>query len=65
MKKKNNLTVPTFIICSWGLVFVVLKLLSVITWNWWVTLPFWGGLTVVIVVLVVVLSISFVISLFY
>lgn len=28
-----------------GLIFVTLKLCSVITWSWWwVTLPFWGGL---------------------
>ncbi len=33
-----------------GVAFVVLKLCKVINWSWWwVTLPFWGGLALVIV----------------
>ena len=37
-----------------GIVFVILKLLGKITWSWWlVTLPFWGGLALAIVVLLV------------
>jgi phosphoglycerol transferase MdoB-like AlkP superfamily enzyme len=32
-----------------GVAFVVLKLCKVIDWSWWwVTLPFWGGLALVI-----------------
>lgn len=32
-----------------GIVFVVLKLTKVISWSWWwVTLPFWGGLALVL-----------------
>lgn len=32
-----------------GLIFVTLKLTGHITWSWWlVTLPFWGGLALVI-----------------
>lgn len=39
-----------------GLLFVGLKLGGVITWSWWwVTLPFWGGLAIAAVLLIVVL----------
>jgi len=32
-----------------GVIFVMLKLLGVITWSWWwVTLPFWGGIALVL-----------------
>lgn len=35
-----------------GVVFVVLKLVGVIHWSWWlVTLPFWGGLALLALVL--------------
>lgn len=34
-----------------GVVFVVLKLTHVIDWSWWyVTLPFWGGLALGLVI---------------
>ena len=37
-----------------GVVFVTLKLTGVIGWSWWwVTAPFWGGLALVMVVLVI------------
>lgn len=33
-----------------GVAFIVLKLCKVITWSWWwVTLPLWGGLALIIV----------------
>lgn len=33
-----------------GVAFVVLKLLNVITWSWWlVTLPFWGGVALFVI----------------
>jgi hypothetical protein len=36
-----------------GVAFVILKLCGVIDWPWWlVTLPFWGGFAVVIVILI-------------
>ncbi len=39
-----------------GVAFVVLKLIGVIDWSWWwVTLPFWGGLALVLVILLAVL----------
>jgi phosphoglycerol transferase MdoB-like AlkP superfamily enzyme len=38
-----------------GVAFVVLKLTGVINWSWWlVTLPFWGGLAIVLVILIIV-----------
>ena len=38
-----------------GIVFVVLKLTGTITWSWWyVTLPFWGGIVIVLLVLLVI-----------
>lgn len=34
-----------------GLIFVTLKLMGYITWSWWlVTLPFWGGIALIIVI---------------
>lgn len=40
-----------------GVAFVVLKLCKVITWSWWlVTLPFWGGLIIVLIILIFIMS---------
>ena len=37
-----------------GVLFVALKLTGYIDWSWWwVTLPFWGGLALVLVILVI------------
>lgn len=42
-----------------GVLFITLKLTGVITWSWWwVLLPFWGGLAVFLIVLVVMLIIG-------
>jgi len=39
-----------------GVVFVVLKLLGVINWSWWlVTLPFWGGAILYILVVTLII----------
>ena len=38
-----------------GVVFVVLKLLGYIDWSWWwVTLPFWCGMALVILFIIVI-----------
>ena len=38
-----------------GVVFITLKLLGIITWSWWlVTLPFWGGAVLALLVMGVV-----------
>lgn len=37
-----------------GVVFVTLKLCGVITWSWWwVTAPFWGGIALFVLLLLV------------
>ena len=42
-----------------GVAFVILKLCGVIDWSWWlVTLPFWGGLALFIVIALVILIIA-------
>lgn len=39
-----------------GVAFVVLKLTGFINWSWWlVTLPFWGGCVLVLLILLVVI----------
>lgn len=41
-----------------GTAFVVLKLVGVINWSWWwVTLPFWGPLVLVLVLVFALLTI--------
>lgn len=38
-----------------GVLFVGLKLGGIITWSWWyVTLPFWGGIALVLSILAIV-----------
>lgn len=42
-----------------GVAFVVLKLTGLIDWSWWwVTLPFWGGLALFAVILLVIVVIA-------
>jgi hypothetical protein len=42
-----------------GVVFVTLKLLHKITWSWWlVTLPFWGGVAIALLILTAILVIA-------
>ena len=37
-----------------GIAFVVLKLTGVINWSWWlVTLPFWGGFAVALLIIII------------
>lgn len=39
-----------------GIVFVTLKLCGVIDWSWWwVTAPFWGGLALALLIMLVAL----------
>ena len=46
-----------------GLIFVVLKLTHVIDWSWWwVTLPFWGGLVLIIAIYVIILILAAIFS---
>ena len=42
-----------------GCIFVTLKLCDVITWSWWlVTLPFWGGIVLGLVIFLVTFLIT-------
>lgn len=51
MDNKQNGSVPTTLGLL-GIAFIVLKLCNVINWSWWlVTLPFWGGLALILVIL--------------
>ncbi|TXH14604.1 MAG: hypothetical protein E6R03_08795 [Hyphomicrobiaceae bacterium] len=46
-----------------GVVFVVLKLLGKITWSWWwVTLPFWGGIALLLAVAALTLLATLVVA---
>ncbi|MGC6586550.1 hypothetical protein ACPV3A_16480 [Paenibacillus sp. Dod16] len=46
-----------------GVAFVVLKLIGVIDWSWWwVTLPFWGGIALVLIIIVAIHLVSAVIE---
>ncbi|MUG24755.1 hypothetical protein GNQ08_20515 [Paenibacillus macerans] len=39
-----------------GIAFVILKLCGVINWSWWwVTAPFWGGIAIVILIVLIYL----------
>lgn len=50
----NNSSSGVGVLGLLGVVFVTLKLLGKIDWSWWyVTLPFWGGFVVLIVVLAI------------
>jgi hypothetical protein len=42
-----------------GVVFVTLKLTGVIAWSWWwVTLPFWGGIALLLVIIAIITLIA-------
>jgi phosphoglycerol transferase MdoB-like AlkP superfamily enzyme len=57
MTQKSNSSNPGISALSiLGIAFVVLKLCKVIDWSWWwVTLPFWGGLALVLIILLIIL----------
>lgn len=53
--KKTGISASTLL----GIVFVVLKLTNTIAWSWWwVTLPFWWPIALVLLFLAVVIIIS-------
>ena len=40
-----------------GVLFVALKLTGFIDWSWWwVTLPFWGGIVLVLLIVALILA---------
>lgn len=55
MSEKSSASGGIGVVGLLGVVFVTLKLTGYINWSWWyVTLPFWGGLALVVVLLVIV-----------
>ena len=53
-ESKSSTTVSFPVIGILGIVFVTLKLCGVINWSWWlVTLPFWGGLALALIFLLI------------
>ena len=58
-KNSNSSSSGVGILGLLGVAFVILKLCKVIIWSWWwVTLPFWGGLAIILVVLLTILLIK-------
>ena len=46
-----------------GVVFVILKLIGKISWSWvWVTVPFWGQLVILAIVLIILGIIAIAVS---
>lgn len=60
MEKSNSVSSSgTGVAGLLGVAFVVLKLMGYINWSWWwVTIPFWGGLGVGLVLLFIVFIVS-------
>jgi len=56
MSKNSNSSSGIGILGLLGVAFVILKLCGVINWSWWyVTLPFWGGFVIVIIIAIMAL----------
>ena len=46
-----------------GVAFIILKLCNIIDWSWWwVTLPLWGGIALVLSVALFAIFLAFIIS---
>ena len=55
MNKSSGMSISSVV----GIVFIILKLVGVIEWSWWwVTLPLWGGIVLLGVLLVVILILT-------
>ena len=68
MTTKTEVKVGCPVLGLLGVVFVTLKLLgitAVASWSWWwVTAPFWGGLALVLSILLVIALVMGVVALF-
>jgi len=54
-KESNSSSSGVSLLGLLGIAFVILKLCNVIDWSWWwVTLPFWGGLALVLLVVLII-----------
>jgi hypothetical protein len=55
MSNKNN-NASNSVLGLLGVLFVALKLTGVIDWSWWyVTMPFWGGLAILLILLPIIM----------
>jgi hypothetical protein len=55
MSKKSSSNSGIGVLGLLGVAFVVLKLTGYINWSWWlVTIPFWGGIGLLVLILLVV-----------
>ena len=63
MSEKTSTSSGIGVLGLLGVLFVALKLCGVIHWSWWwVTAPFWGGLALVLVPLIVIGVIALAVS---
>lgn len=61
MSKESSSTGGVSALGLLGVALVVLKLTGFIDWSWWlVTLPFWGGIALIVFILLVVLIINYI-----
>ena len=59
-KKNVNIRLGGNLFTTLGLIFIVLKLLDVITWSWlWVLSPFWIPLGILLVILLIIFGKSY------
>ena len=59
-KKNVNIRFGGNLFTTLGLIFIVLKLLDVITWSWlWVLSPFWTPFVIVSVILSIIFGKSY------
>ena len=59
-KKDVNIRLGGNLFTTLGLIFIVLKLLDVITWSWlWVLSPFWIPLGILLVILLIIFGKSY------
>ena len=59
MEKSNNNSTGGLIVGLLGIAFIVLKLCNVINWSWWiVTLPFWGGFALLMILLLIAIAMT-------
>ena len=59
-KKNVNIRFGGNLFTTLGLIFIVLKLLDIITWSWlWVLSPFWIPFVIVSVILLIIFGKSY------
>jgi hypothetical protein len=63
MSNNSNASSGVSVFTLLGVLFIGLKLTKVIEWSWWwVTVPFWGGLGLIIAISLFVFILTFIIA---